>query len=107
MSAWSCRGQPTPNPVLILCLWRHFPPVTFADHAVCSGVGIEFVANMAANLFVPAGIFIGLSFICVLLRLYARVFLVQGLAGDDYLIVAAFVSALDCVGRPNDFIPCH
>lgn len=61
---------------------------------------------MAANLFVPAGIFIGLSFICVLLRLYARIFLVHGrsLAGDDYLIVAAFVGAPNCVGSPDNFI---
>lgn len=48
---------------------------------------------MSTEFIVPACVFLVLSLVSVLLRLYARLFLVNGLEGDDYLIIAAFVSS--------------
>lgn len=58
--------------------------------------------NMRDEAVVPVCVFTSLACIFVVLRIYARLFLVGGLQTDDYLIVASFVSNtrfLVCLGR--------
>lgn len=49
---------------------------------------------MRNEAVIPVCLFTGLSCISVILRLYARLFLVGGLKADDYLITASFVSVI-------------
>lgn len=47
----------------------------------------------AANLLAIHGTFCGVAVLSVLLRLYVRIFMLKSVGADDYLIVAAAVSA--------------
>lgn len=49
---------------------------------------------MRDEAVIPVCAFTGLACIFVVLRLYARLFLVGGLQIDDYLIAASFVSII-------------
>jgi hypothetical protein len=47
----------------------------------------------ASNLLAVHGTFCGLAILSVLLRLYVRIFMLKSIGIDDYIIVAAAVSA--------------
>lgn len=49
--------------------------------------------SYAGNLLAIHGTFCGLAVLSVILRLYVRVFMIKSVGADDYIMVAAAVSA--------------
>ena len=94
MSARAVPGHSShPIPIRLSASGGNHLIITVTDQIVSLGPETGEAGSMSAEYIVPACVFLVLSFISVILRLYARVFLVRGLEGDDYIIIAAFVSS--------------
>lgn len=65
-------------PILVLL---SFPPPNYVDPD-----------TQGTSLIVVNGVFAGLVFTCVVLRLYTRIFLKRWMGSDDYAIIFAAVS---------------